>query len=249
MEKTVVKAFKVLEVLAASAEPQGISSLSSVLGLGKSNVHRLLATLVGLGYVRSLEGGRYEATLRLWEHGTHVLTRNDAKHTASPFLPELVKATGETAFLSVLEGFDIVYVDKLESERHAVRAFSRIGARAPAYAVATGKALLAFQPPEVIESFQENLVSYTPKTILSTRALLSELAKVRVEGVAFNSGEWRDGVCGVAAPIRANDGCVVMAVGISGPADRFRQKRLKELAPIVAEVGRHISEALGYRGK
>ena len=130
--------------------------MSQALGLGKSNVHRMLATLVAAGYVRATGGGRYEATLRMWEYGTHVLMRNDVKRVAGPLLQRLVKATGETAHLSVLDGREVVYVDKIDGD-HPVRAYSRIGARAPAHAVATGKALLAGQSASFIESYAAEL--------------------------------------------------------------------------------------------
>ncbi len=248
MDKTVAKAFKTLETLVACAKPQGITSLSRALGLGKSNVHRLLSTLMSLGYVRSLGDGKYEATLRLWEQGTHVLTRNDAKAVASRYLLGLVKATGETAYLSVLDGFEVVYIDKMDGE-HPIRAFSRIGERAPSYAVATGKAFLAFESPELIESISPKLQAHTCRTISCPKRLKAELAKIRDEGVAYNRGEWRDGVCGVAAPIRGSDGRVVMAVGISGPAERLKPRRLRQLAAIVAKAGAAISTELGYAAK
>lgn len=245
MDTTVAKAFKTLEALVASDEPQGITSLSRALGLGKSNVHRLLSTLVSLGYARSLGDGKYEATLRLWECGMHVLTRHDARRVASPYLVQLAKVTGETAYLSVFDGFEVVYVDKVDGE-YPVRAVARIGERAPAYAVATGKAILAFQHKEIVASFPK-LEAFTGRTTTSLPKLEAELCRVRQDGVAFNRGEWRDGVCGVAAPIRGSDGTVLMAIGISGPADRLKAAKLKQMAPLVASAGAAISTELGYR--
>ena len=245
MDKTVAKAFKTLEALMASDEPQGITSLSRALGLGKSNVHRLVSTLVSLGYARGVGDGKYEATLRLWECGMQVLTRHDAKRVASPYLRELAKATNETAYLSLLDGFEVVYVDKVDG-KYPVRAVSRIGERAPAYAVATGKAILAFQPEDIFASHPK-LEAFTARTHSSLQKLKAELSRVKQDGVAFNHGEWRDSVCGVAAPIRGSDGAVVMAIGISGPADRLKPAKLKELAPTVAGAGAAISSELGYR--
>jgi IclR family KDG regulon transcriptional repressor len=247
VEKTVVKAFKTLEVLAASPEPQGITALSEALGMGKSNVHRMLATLASMGYVRPVGGGLYEATLRLWEQGTQVLMRNDTRRIASPHLGQLVRATGETAHLSVLDGAEVMYVDKIDGD-HPVRAYTRVGARAPAHAVATGKALLAYQPAEAIDAYAASMQSFTPRTVSSRKALIQALQDVRKSGVAFNLGEWREGVCGVAAPIRDSQGAVVAAMGISGPAERFKPKDMKRFAPIVVDASARVSRELGFLG-
>ncbi|WP_038218242.1 IclR family transcriptional regulator [Xenophilus azovorans] len=247
MEKTVIKAFNTLELLATSSEPQGVTALSQALGLGKSNVHRMLATLVAAGYVRATGGGRYEATLRMWEYGTHVLMRNDVKRVAGPLLQRLVKATGETAHLSVLDGREVVYVDKIDGD-HPVRAYSRIGARAPAHAVATGKALLAGQSASFIESYAAELPpeGFTGKTIVTPVAFIKAMEEIREKGVAYNTGEWREGVCGVASPIRDSSGTVVAALGISGPAERLKPAALRKYSTVVIEAAAQASRALGF---
>ncbi|VWX57520.1 IclR family transcriptional regulator [Burkholderiales bacterium 8X] len=247
MEKTVIKALNTLEFLAASAEPLGVTALSEALGLGKSNVHRMLTTLVAAGYVRSLGAGRYEATLRMWEYGTHVLMRNDVKRVAGPLLQKLVKATGETAHLSVLDGREVVYVDKIDGD-HPVRAYSRIGARAPAHAVATGKALLAGQSDEFIRSYAADLdpEGFTGRTVTTPALLIKAMEEIRDKGVAFNTGEWREGVCGIASPIRDSTGKVVAAIGISGPADRLKPAALRKYSPAVVDAASQVSRALGF---
>lgn len=247
MEKTVVKAFRTLEVLAASPKPRGITELSAQLGIGKSNAHRILTTLTKLGYVKPVNRGQYAASLRLWEMGAQVLLRLDVKRVARPYIEQLAAKTGESVHLSVLDGCDVVYIDKIEGA-HPVRAYSQIGERAPAYAVATGKALLAFQPDEVVQACARNAKAFTPRTITTARRLMDELANVRRGGFAINRGEWRATVCGVGAPIRDSEGRVVAALGISGPADRLKPRLLHKAAPVVINMARNVSREIGYRG-
>ncbi len=125
MNNTLVKGLQLLEVLARSREPQGVSDLAAQLSLGKSNVHRLLQALVELG--ASVEVG-----FRI-------------KAAASEAMTRLLVRTRETVHLSVLDGEEVVYVHKLDSPE-PVRAYSEIGGRAPTFCVATGKAMLAWQP-------------------------------------------------------------------------------------------------------
>ncbi len=110
------------------------------MGLTKSNAHRLLQTLVGCGYVRNLaQSGRYELTLKVWTLGAAVVGRLDLKTVASEYMERLCQLSGETVHLSVLDGAEVMYIDKIDSPQ-PVRAYSRIGGRVPAYCVATGKA-------------------------------------------------------------------------------------------------------------
>jgi DNA-binding IclR family transcriptional regulator len=149
--------------------------------------------------------------------------------------------------LSILDGAEVVYVDKIDSPE-PVRAYSRIGGRSPAFAVATGKAMLAWQSPEYVAAVAERIERFTTRTVADAEELRQELARIRVQGFAVNKGEWRDTVCGLAAPIRDASGLVIAAVGISGPAERLKPKRLKELVAPVVEAAAVISASLGHGG-
>lgn len=246
MDTTFSKGLSVIEALAQRDSTCGVTELSKQLGLTKSNVHRLLQTLVWHGYVRKCVGsGRYELTLKVWELGAAVIGKLDLKRVASEYLAHLGRLTEETVHLSVLDGGDVIYVDKVDSPQ-PVRAYSVIGGRAPAYCVATGKVLLAHAPSEVVDKVCLQLQVYTPVTISSPGQLKAELQRVRENGYAVNKGEWREGVCGLAAPIRDSSGAVVAAVGISGPVDRLKPRVLRQLAPTVINTAQSISLRLGY---
>jgi DNA-binding IclR family transcriptional regulator len=234
--------------LAQSESPSGVTQLGKRLQLTKSNVHRLLQTLASQGYVRNRDSeGRYELTLKLWEVGSQALSRLDIKQVAAPRLKALAEGTSETVHLSLLDDGEVIYIDKIDSP-HPVRAYSRIGGRAPAYCVATGKAMLAYSPDSTINLIGVNLKRYSSTTICSLRDLKKEFSGVRKNGYAINRGEWREGVCGIAAPIFDSTNRVIAAIGLSGPADRLKMRTLKKFSPLVTNAAAGISRELGYPG-
>jgi len=249
MDTTFLKGLRMLQALSLSDRPRGVTELARELGLTKSNAHRLLKTLVHAGYAQNnSETAKYSATLKVWELGSHVLSQVDVKSAASPYLQSLSDKTGETVHLSLLVEQSVVYIDKIDSAQ-PVRAYSQIGKGAPAYCVATGKALLAFQDEDVIASVGKRLKAHTPRTITDPEEFKREMARVRQLGYAINRGEWREGVCGVGAPIRDASRQVVAAVGISGPESRMKPAFMREQAPLVIQAAGSISKALGYPGE
>ncbi|MER1968937.1 IclR family transcriptional regulator [Castellaniella sp. GW247-6E4] len=245
MDSTSIKALRALEWMCLRDSPTGVTEMAITLGMGKSNAHRVLSTLATMGYVRALEDGRYSPTLKTWELGCALIERLDFKFLARPVMEQLSEDTMETVHLSILDRLDVVYVDKVESNQ-PVRAYSRIGGRAPAYAVATGKVLLAYQKG-LPESLPKTLPKHSEMTIADRQSLLDELEDIRQRGYAINRGEWRESVCGVASPIRNDRGEVIAAIGISGPASRLGLPKLQLLGPKVIESAEKVSAELGYR--
>ncbi|MFG5408303.1 IclR family transcriptional regulator C-terminal domain-containing protein [Piscinibacter sakaiensis] len=194
-----------------------IEELRQQLDWSKSNVHRTLQTLAHAQYVAKHElTGTYQPTLKLLELGARLLSGMDVRRLAQPVMRTLGEETGETVNLSILEGLSVVYIETIESPM-PIRSDTAIGARAPAHAVATGKALLAFQYEGYLARHADELRSFTPTTLATLPALKDELARVRREGHAINHGEWHHSVGGVAAPLFDGLGRLVAAVGISGP--------------------------------
>jgi IclR family KDG regulon transcriptional repressor len=244
MNNTLVKGIGLLEVLARSERPMGVTELATRLGIGKSNVHRLLQALVELGYARrDAAGGTYAATIRLWELGSAVLAHLDLRRAAQSWMESLLECTRETVHLSVLDGDEVVYVHKLDSPE-PVRAYSSIGGRAPAHCVATGKAMLAWAGEPALAALATRLRMYSPHTITVPAEFLRELERVRQQGYAVNRGEWRETVGGLAAPVRSPDGAVIAAIGISGPIERLRPATVRTLSADVLRAARGIGASL-----
>lgn len=241
MDNTTIKALRVLEALAQSEEPRGVAELGRQVGLTKSNTFRILVTLASQGYVRSHpETGRYSLTLKVWEQGAKVIERHPVRRVAQAHLKALFAQFSETILLSVLELPDVLYIAKMDSD-YPVRASARVGARAPAWRIASGKAMLAFHPDETIAQVIE-AAQLTPEQVDALRA---DFAEIRERGWAKSLSGSRPGVNSVAAPVWTSDSVPSAAVSVSGPAERFSAERMGALGSAVMNTATRISESLG----
>jgi len=251
MDKTLAKGMAVLEYLVEQARPCGVSDVARALDLAASNAHRTLQSLVALGYVRRSPDARYAPSLRLFELGSRVVGGLDVKQVARAELAGLAQETEETIHLAVLDGAEVIYLDKIDSPQ-PVAAYSRIGGRAPAQCVATGKVLLAqaLPDPERAEAWLASVIPELPPhtrySHRSYRGLLEDLQAVRVQGHALNRGEWREGVSGLGAPVFDGQGTAVAALGMSLPSVRFTPQRVPVLAELLRAAAARASAALGY---
>jgi len=219
--------FEVVEALAA-AEQAGVTEIASRLDLSKGSAYNHLATLEALGYVVR-RGDEYRLGLRFLEVGAGVRESDDAYRAARSEVRQLADSSGETASLVVEEAGDAVFLYRTDD---GAETDLRDGSRAPLHACAGGKALLAHEPPSVIEAlFDGGVPAPTDQTITDEQVLRHELQTVRDQGLAFDRGELRPDRRGVAAPVVTDDGTTVGAVGVSGPTDRMSGKRLEEDMP------------------
>ena len=225
-EGAVARAFSVLEYLALAREPSRLSAVALALGLQKSTVHRILATLAGLGYVEQVEKtGCYRATLKLWELGTGMVFDHPVKRAAAAFLQELHRATGETVSLTILSGDDVLYLDKIMSPR-AIRFTTRVGSRVPAPLTAGGKVLLAYAP-DARALIKRVAARNKGKQRIDVDKLMRELAEVRERGYAVST--YSPGVVSIAEPVMARDGHPVAGLSVSAPVERVTAKKKTEI--------------------
>ena len=247
METTLVKGLKMLEAVARSDGPRGVSELARELAITRSNAHRLLQTLSALGYVRhDPERGQYESTLRLFELGSGIVNRLDLREIAHPIMQSLAREVDENVIISVRDGNEILVLDRIESTR-ALRTYTPLGARSPMHCTSPGKVLLAHAAAEVVDAVARTLTVFTPRTVSSRAALNAELARVRAQGHAAVRSEWREDIAGIAAPIIGSDGTVVAAMSVSGPIGRFKTAQTNIYLPRLLAATRQISERLGFR--
>lgn len=249
MDKTLLKGLAVLETIAnMEGEARIIDDVADRVGLSRSNTHRTLQTLIHAGYVeRDDANGSYRPTMKMFALGVRQLGQLDLRKIAPPYMGRLAKESGETVHLSVLDGADVIYIDKIDSVQ-PIRAYSMVGGRAPAHAVATGKALLSASDT-VVDGLPSRLRKFTPTTITERSSLKAELEKARRLGYAVNRGEWREGVGGLASTVFDGFDRPVAAIGISGPLERLTASRMKQWAPRVIEVAGELSQALGHAGR
>jgi DNA-binding IclR family transcriptional regulator len=246
---SVATAIRLLKAFSEDEVELGISALARRLGLAKSTVHRLAVTLLSEGLLeQDRENGKYQLGLALFRLGALVRRRMNVSNQARPYLYELREKVNESVHLALLDGTEIMYVYNLEST-HAIRMRSDIGVRKPAYCTAEGQAILAFQPPEVIDRvIAAGLAPRTPRTVVRADEFLKQLAVTRQRGCAIEDEESEIGMVCVAAPIRDDSGDVVAAVGIAGPVSRLSRKAIAAVVPHVIASADQISERLGYRG-
>lgn len=242
-------AARALRAFAAADTELGVADLSRRLGISKSTAHRVLATLAA---ERLLEQdpatGRYRLGLALYELGSAVSEHVDLHQAALPVLTTLRHRTGEMVHVAVLDGLEVVYVERLESH-HMLPVFRRVGHRLPAHVTSSGKALLAALPRDVLLSrlAGRTLVARTPRTITQVSTLLAELDRTTQRGWASNLEEGQLGVSSVGAPVRGADGAVMAAVSVVGDAARLRGTGLQQAVALVVEAASVISTRLGHR--
>ncbi len=240
-------ALSILETLGTVHE-MGVTDLARKLGLGKSSVYRLLATLARRGYVeKSPQTDRYQLTYRLFAVGSPATDRFGLREVANPAMQRLAAETGETVNLGVLDGTRVVNLHKVES-RHLLRMHLEVGGGAPAHATALGKVLLAaLEPAEVARRLHgRRLERLTPRTIGDRRTLGTALARVRAQGFAIDDEECSLGLRCVAAPIVNHRGSVVAALSISGPSPRLPDQVLSRMAESARAAAREVSQRLGF---
>lgn len=244
--RSVHLAIDILELLVSAQAPLGLGDIAKRVPGPKATVHRLLATLQTRGYVtQEARSGGYSAGVRCFELGSTWAQNLDLRSVAAPVLRELNEQTKETVHLAVYDSGETVYVEKLESPLPVV-AKSYVGRRCPAFCVATGRALLAFQPHQTIaEVLRRPLPVYTDRTVTDPGELAAMLAEIRRTGYAVNHGSYREGVGGVAAPIRDHTGAVVAAVGCCVPEHRFGPAEFESLRDQSLWAAEEISRLLG----
>ncbi len=245
MDTTVAKGLAVLELLARAEAPMRLSQIALELDLQKSNTHRLLSTLSQLGYVRKeLETGRYAPTLKAWELGASVISAHPVKRAAAPYLQELHRITGETATLSILDGHQVLVLDKIVAPR-ALRFTARPGSRIPALLNASGQAMLAHEP-EPRPLIERGRVESPHAQDLDPDDVMRELDAVRRRGYAvMTKSKYTPGVVGVAASLPTRDGFGRAALSASGPEERFTGAHLEEIVEAVRVVAARVANATG----
>jgi len=252
--QTIERASSILDILGQS--PQGISirELSAKIKLPKGTTHRLLSSLSYFGYVRQDSRTRnYLLGFKLVELGNLLLGQLDLRKEAEPFLRDLAERTKETVHMVILDRYEVVYIDKVETDQHSsgLKMASRVGLRNPAHSSAVGKVLLAHFSEEELKHFikEKGLAKRTENTVVNPAQLKEHLKSVRAQGYAVDDEENEKGIRCVAAPIYNEVGKTVAAMSISGPAFRITKKLIQEsLKKEVMEKALKISQRLGFRG-
>ena len=239
---SVGKALALLEAFESIDVSLGVSELARRAGIPKSTAFRLLAILEERRVIER-QGTRYTLGKRMFEIGNRVsfCRPHSLRDTALPHLNDLYELTHETVHLAVLDGTDVLYVEKLFGH-HQVRVQSAVGGRVPAYCSAIGKAMLAASDAETTSAvLARGLSARTGYTIVARSMFELDLSAARTNGIAFDHEEFSIGVNCVAAPIVSRTGRLVGGVSVCGPTGRFSPTGC---ASSVAQVARAIGRSV-----
>jgi IclR family acetate operon transcriptional repressor len=244
--RAVERALAILLCFSRNTPELTLTQIAGRVGLNKSTVHRLLATLEQNRFLqRDSTTGAYRPGIHLAQFTYLMLEQNDLRRYAAPFLHRLLEQYRETVDLAILDNEEVVYLDVLESPQR-VKLAAGIGQRLPAFCTATGKALLAFKDDETIQRTIENgLPRYTDCTIVSPEAFLENLRSIRAMGFAISEHEYEEEINAVSAPILDTNGNSIAAIAVAGPAFRLSLNRMWEIGPTVSAVAREIAMEMG----
>lgn len=241
-----LRAFTVLEQIAAADDSLTLEELTRISGLPKPTVHRILRLLMRGGLVeRQVLDKRYVVGPRLCALSLAVQMRSPHRRERRAILARLVEAIGETCNFTMLDGSAVVYLDRVETSAD-VRLHMNAGSRVPLHCTASGKLLLSDLPPARMRRLLGSapLARYTDRTITNIVALERELAKIRASGVGTDVGEYLLGSVCLAVPVRDPQGRMCATVAVHGPAPRMTLKKGHTFLPAMRRAAAEIAATL-----
>lgn len=243
--ETVLKAFRIVEFISArgSAKP---ADMTRALGLSRTNVHRLLATLMQIGYVnRDAERG-YCLSFKWFKLGSRVPLSRDLREIARPVMTDLMRTANENVYLTVLHGHMVITIEEVKGTNPLSLSPDWTYAY-PAHACASGKNFLSAMDEATRERvLQESpLTRRTPKTVADRAELDKALAFARERGYSTELQEFSEDLNSYSAPIFDYHGVMVACISISGPSLRATRERLDGLVGPLLEAANAISRQLG----
>ncbi len=240
--------FQVLEMLAENGE-MGLMEISAALSLHKSTVHRLLMSLIYMGYAKQDETTqKYMLSYKIVNMAGKILDRTDILQVARPYMDRLSDISGETVHLVQREGNNILYIYKAEAKVGSIRMVSHVGMIHPMYCSGVGKAIMAnLEEAQVKQIWNESIIEKrTEKTITDIDEMMRVLDEVRAKGYALDDEENEEGVRCIAACLKDYTGEVRYAFSVSGPVSRMTRERVRDLSVDVKKIQTDLSRELGF---
>ena len=246
------RAFALLDIVIAEGRPINLAAMAERLDLPKPTVHRIAGRLEAEGYLTREPGGRnYGIGPRLNALAADTLTASAQRAPRHAVLEWLAKETGETCNLGVLDGNNVVYLDRVEST-WPLRLHFTVGSRVPLHAVAMGKLFMSRMPKRARERLYaaSPLERYTEHTITDPVAMEQELAAIRREDMATNNQEYMVGLVGVAVPVAEGPDSRQLraALAIHAPIPRMTVEDCRRHLPAMRDAAARLSAALFEEG-
>jgi IclR family KDG regulon transcriptional repressor len=230
------KAIRVLNAFKKNPE-LGVTEISKMLSLNKSNVHNILSTFESMGYMeQNKQSQKYRLSFGILELSYALLSRIGIRNVAYPYMKQLASTTGEHIYLAIPYGSQALYLEAA-SPAHLTYERSLSGETAPLYCTGIGKVMLAHIPEEnLYRHLPESLIAYTEHTITDREALKKELQIIRQQGYSVDNMEHEFGIMCVGVPVLDERGLPLAGISISGPSLRFSQEKLPEYARMLRQL-------------
>jgi len=243
--QSVLKAFDLIEALAAEESAPTIPVLAQKLDLSRNKTFRLLATLEDKGLIeRDEPSGTYRLGISAYEMAQHILKSATLIRLAHPIMEELARKHDEAVYITVMNNDEVFFLDMVDSFQQ-IKATTLVGRRFPFFTNAAGKAIKAMSSSDVIERLGKRRAGM--QGIPDVKKLETELRDIRQYGVAVDCGGLGEGICAVAVAIKDYAGKVVGALTMLAPSFRMLQERLEsEIIPSMRESAELLSMKFGY---
>jgi IclR family KDG regulon transcriptional repressor len=222
-----------------------MTQIAEQVGIHKSTAHRLLATLENKRFIqRDPETGIYRLGIRLLQMAYLTLEQNDLRRLAAPFMHYLCDQYEENIDLTVLDDTDVVFINIFEGP-HRVKLAAAIGQRLPAFATASGKAILGFLPDKQVRRILDRgMPKLTQYTAQSPEDVFKNLELIRERGFAISEQELEEQVNAVAAPILDQENHPIGSIAVAGPAFRLTHERMVEIGPKLSATTKQLSQEI-----
>ena len=243
-QSTLIRGFMLLETIMKADKPLTSAYLAEDLDLPKATVHRIAQQLEEEGLLqREPNGKRFIGGLRLRRLATAVLSNSVITASRHMILQNLSEKINETCNLAALDGNEIIYLDRIESN-WPFRIHLPVGSHLPLHCTATGKLFLANMKPVWRQRYLKavSLKKHTSKTILDIVKLKYQLKRIVKEDVGYDVGEYLDGMIALAVPVKNQEGEVCFAIAVHAPSARISIEKLKEYLPALNEAALKIAE-------
>lgn len=247
--QSVERTFQIIELLAERGA-MGVREIGHETGLHSTVVHRVLGTLVDMGYAgQESETGKYLLTYKMLAVGNSIQERNSVVKLAHPYLAALAEECRETVHFVERAGTNIRYIDKITPSANMFATGSYVGLEFPLAGTAVGKAILAHLTETEVREVWENsrIVQYTPNTICDLDRLMEELKDTRTTGFAYDMEEREAGLFCVGVSVPDYKGIYNYGISISAPLARMQEERLTEVKKHLWETRERIAGVVGRK--
>ena len=243
--KSLTKVSRVLDCFSTAERALSLAEICAKTGFPRSTAHRLLSAMREVGFIeQERERDAYRLGLRLFELGNTVLANLELNREGRPIVDALHRLTNRAVHLAVFDGHRAVVVQRTEAEPMLANTMVE---NSPVHCTSVGKAILAYQPQEVVDRVvAAGLPRFTETTITDPEALERELELTRARGYAIDNGEHQPGLRCIGAPIRNQNGTVFAGLSVSAPSWQMPPEEVEELNKVVIYHANLISQRLGY---